>query len=83
MMYLNGPDGAATFLNTYRDHGLLRDEELLSLDAFRRFRWAVQGAYFARRIAERDLTGIADDAGNQRGLTDARENLAELGLDTL
>lgn len=82
VMYLNGSDGAATFLNSYKDHGPLRDEEMLSLDAFRRFRWAVQGAYFARRIAGRDLTGIADDAGNQKGLTDARENLAELGLDT-
>lgn len=82
VMYLNGPDGAATFLNAYKDHGPLRDEEMLSLNAFLPFRWAVQGAYFARRIAERDLTGIGDDTGNQKGLIDARENLAELGLDT-
>jgi len=82
VMYLDGPVSAATFLGTYRTHGPLGDEEMLSLDAFRRFRWAVQGAYFAWRLSVRDLTGIADDAGNEKGLNDARRGLAGLGLDT-
>lgn len=83
VMYLNGPDRAATFLTTYRDHGRLGKDEMLQLDAFRRFRWAVQGAYFARRITEGDLTGIADDdTGNEKGLDDARQALADLGMDT-
>jgi homoserine kinase type II len=82
VMYLGGPEDAATFLDTYRACGPLGGDELLSLDAFRRFRWAVQGAYFAWRLSVRDLTGIADDAGNEKGLNDARESLAELGLET-
>jgi homoserine kinase type II len=82
VMYLGGPEDAATFLDTYRTHGPLGEDEMLFLDAFRRFRWAVQGAYFAWRLSVRDLTGIADDAGNEKGLNDARESLAELGLDT-
>jgi Ser/Thr protein kinase RdoA (MazF antagonist) len=82
VMYLGGPEDAATFLDTYRTQGPLGDDEMQSLDAFRRFRWAVQGAYFAWRLSVRDLTGIADDAGNEKGLNDARESLAELGLDT-
>jgi homoserine kinase type II len=40
-----------------------------------RFRWAVQADYFARRIAVGDLTGIADAAGNEKGLADARRAL--------
>lgn len=83
VMYLGGPDRAAAFLGTYRAHGPLGGEELRGLDAFRRFRWAVQGAYFARRLAARDLTGVADRADNQKGLDDARHGLAALGLDTI
>jgi Ser/Thr protein kinase RdoA (MazF antagonist) len=82
VMYLDGPVRAAAFLDTYREHGPLGDDEMLMLDSFRRFRWAVQGAYFAWRLSIRDLTGLADDAGNEKGLNDARESLAELGLDT-
>jgi homoserine kinase type II len=40
-----------------------------------RFRWAVQADYFARRLVEGDLTGIADAAANERGLEDARRGL--------
>jgi Ser/Thr protein kinase RdoA (MazF antagonist) len=82
VMYLDGPVSAEAFLTTYRKQGPLGDDEMLFLDAFRRFRWAVQGAYFAWRLSVRDLTGIADDAGNEKGLNDARERLAELGLHT-
>jgi hypothetical protein len=55
---------------------------LQHLGAFRRFREAVQGSYFARRLATDDLTGGIDEPGNQKGLNDARRRLAALGLDT-
>ncbi|MEP6526918.1 MAG: hypothetical protein ABJA86_07105 [Nocardioidaceae bacterium] len=38
----------------------------------RRFREAVQADYFARRIVERDLTGLTDMSGNLKGLHDAQ-----------
>ncbi len=80
VMYLGGPEPAAAFLSTYRTSGALTDEEAHHLDAFRRFREAVQGAYFARRLAANDLTGGIDQAENEKGLDDARRRLAALGL---
>lgn len=82
VMYLGGPARAMAFLPTYRTHGPLGTDEMQLLDAFRRFRWVVQAAYFAWRLAVRDLTGLADQAGNEKGLNDARRGLARLGLDT-
>ena len=82
VMYLGGADHATAFLNTYRAHGPLGSEEMQHLDAFRRFRWAVQAAYFAHRLATHDMTGIADQAENDKGLDNARRGLAGLGLDT-
>jgi Ser/Thr protein kinase RdoA (MazF antagonist) len=58
VMYLNGPVNATAFLTTYRELSPLGDEEMGSLDAFRRFRWAVQGAYFDWRLSFADLTGM-------------------------
>jgi Ser/Thr protein kinase RdoA (MazF antagonist) len=81
VMYLGGPLQGSAFLTTYRSQGPLGSDELRWLDAFRRFRFAVQGAYFAWRLAANDLTGIADQADNERGLSDARRGLIELGLD--
>lgn len=82
VMYLGGPDSAATFLTTYRDQGVLPDDEWRHLGAFRRFRWAVQAVYFAKRLAEADLTGVTGQADNEHGLADAKHGLAELGLAT-
>ncbi len=82
VMYLGGPDRATAFLTAYRTHGPLGTVEVQLLDAFRRFRWVVQAVYFAKRLAVRDLTGVADQADNWKGLNDARRGLAELGLDT-
>jgi homoserine kinase type II len=82
VMYLGGPDRASAFLGTYHALGPLVAGEMRWLDAFRRFRWAVQAAYFAARLAVGDLTGIAGQSGNEKGLTDARRGLAGLGLDT-
>lgn len=82
VMYLGGPEPAATFLRVYGDRGPLTRDELSLLDAFRRFRWGVQAAYFAWRTATGDLTGIASDAENRGGLERARRGLAELGVGT-
>jgi homoserine kinase type II len=82
VMYLGGPEDAASFLDTYLSEGPLGADELALLDAFRRFRWAVQAVYFASRLHAHDLTGIADQAANQKGLDDARRCLARLGIDT-
>jgi homoserine kinase type II len=82
VMYLGGTARAAVFLTAYRAHGPLGADELQLIDAFRRFRWAVQAAYFAERLAMRDLTGVADQSDNEKGLDDARRGLAELGVDT-
>jgi homoserine kinase type II len=82
VMYLGGRDQASAFLGAYRAQGPLGSDELQWLDAFRRLRWAVQAAYFAWRLAANDLTGIAGQAENDKGLADARRGLAQLGLDT-
>ncbi len=80
VMYLGGPEPGAAFLRAYREHGVLAEEEWIFLDGFRRFRWAVQAAYFARRLVEVDLTGVTTQAENERGLDDARRGLAGLGV---
>lgn len=82
VMYLGGTEESGAFLSTYQTHGPLAAEELQQLDAFRRFRSVVQGAYFAWRLAAHDLTGGIDQSENLKGLSDARRRLTELGLDT-
>jgi homoserine kinase type II len=80
VMYLGGTRRAAAFLDAYRASGPLAAREMQHLDAFRRFREAVQGTYFAWRLAARDRTGGIDQAENEKGLDDARRRLAALGL---
>ena len=80
-MYLGGSESATAFLSTYETHGPLASDELRLLDAFRRLRWAVQGAYFAWRLAAHDLTGGVEQADNEKGFDNARRALARLGLD--
>lgn len=82
VMYLGGPQQGSAFLSTYRSRGPLGAAEMQYLDAFRRFREAVQGAYFAGRLAANDLTGGIDQAENEKGLDDARRRLGALGFDT-
>ena len=82
VMYLGGPDHAAAFLSEYGSSGPLEPDELQLLDAFRRFRWVVQGAYFAWRLSDGNLIGVAGQADNEKGLHDARRGLGRLGLDT-
>ncbi|MFC8800461.1 phosphotransferase [Promicromonospora sp. NPDC057138] len=78
VMYLGGPQRAGAFLDAYSAASPLDPAELRHLDAFRQFRWAVQAAYFARRLSAHDLTGVSDQSDNQRGLDDARRGLAGL-----
>ena len=82
VMYLGGTEQAAAFLSAYQSNAPFVAEEMQHLDAFRRFRETVQGAYFARRLATGDLTGGIDGAENQQGLSDAQRRLAALGFDT-
>jgi homoserine kinase type II len=73
VMYAGGPGHADRLVAAYLAQGVLAESEVeRGLRALLRFRWAVQADYFARRITERDLTGIADDAENEKGLNDAR-----------
>jgi homoserine kinase type II len=53
---------------------------LQQLEAFLRFRYAVQGVYFAGRVATGNLTGVIDQAENARGLDHARRGLGALGI---
>lgn len=82
VMYLGGLEHATAFLTTYAMEGPLRSDEMQYLDAFRRFREAIQGTYFAWRLAATDLTGGIDQFENEKGLNDARRRLRALGLDT-
>jgi Ser/Thr protein kinase RdoA (MazF antagonist) len=75
-MYVGGPERARRLVDAYAAQGALpRDEIERGLKAMLCFRWGVQADYFARRIATGDLTGIADAAGNEKGLEDARRAL--------
>jgi Ser/Thr protein kinase RdoA (MazF antagonist) len=81
VMYLGGPEHSTSFLSTYETTGPVERDEMRHLDAFRRFREAIQGTYFAWRLATNDLTGGIDQAENEKGLNDARRRLGALGLD--
>lgn len=73
VMYVGGPDNAGPLIEAYLAQSTLtRSEVDRGLLTLLRFRWAVQADYFARRIADHDLTGIADQAENEKGLEDAR-----------
>ena len=77
-MYLGGPGRAAAFLQAYQDADPRSAREIHHLDAFLRFRGAIQAVYFSRRIAEDDAPSPSDE--NRRGLSDARGLLVEWGL---
>jgi homoserine kinase type II len=73
VMYVGGADRAAALIEAYLRSGVLpADEARQGLAPMLRFRFAVQADYFARRIAEADLTGIDGPDDNERGLADAR-----------
>ncbi|GHJ45013.1 hypothetical protein Cs7R123_23550 [Catellatospora sp. TT07R-123] len=76
VMYAGGSDRARELLSAYAATGVVPRAEIeASLDVLLRFRWAVQADWFAARIATGDLTGVADQSDNRRGLHDARDAL--------
>jgi homoserine kinase type II len=76
VMYLGGTGNAGRMLDAYRAAGPLTAAEIADgLPVMLRFRWAVQADYFARRIADNDLTGISGPEENEKGLEDARRAL--------
>jgi Ser/Thr protein kinase RdoA (MazF antagonist) len=79
LMYLGGAEAGRPFLEAYLDLAAdeVRSEAAAQLAAMWRFRGAVQAAYFSRRIAQGDLTGIDDPAENLHGLDHARRMLLE------
>jgi len=62
-------------LAAYARTGPLAGDELANAPAFLAFRWAVQAWYFSLRRERGDLTGLAGDDGNEKGLADARRAL--------
>ena len=77
VMYVGGPARAEGLIAAYLENGPLdRAEVERAVDTMLRYRWAVQAYYFAHRVAHEDLTGIADHAGNEKGLADARAALS-------
>jgi Ser/Thr protein kinase RdoA (MazF antagonist) len=75
-MYLGGLEAAGDMIEAYLASGALsRQEADDGLRPMLRFRWAVQADYFAFRITQNDLTGIAGPADNEKGLEDARRAL--------
>jgi homoserine kinase type II len=82
VMYLGGRTHATAFLDTYAANGPLAEDEMRHLDGFRRFREAIQGTYFAWRLATDDLTGGIDPSENEKGLNDARRRIGLLGVAT-
>ncbi len=79
VMYVGGPQQAACLIEAYLAcETVTRAEVELGLATMLRFRGAVQADYFARRLTTGDLTGIAGNEGNEKGLEDARRWLGSL-----
>ena len=85
VMYVGGLDYANPLIKAYRETGAIPAAKIArgllpALD----YRQAGQAAYFARRVAQHDMTGIDDPAENYEGLNHARawwfERAAALGL---
>jgi Ser/Thr protein kinase RdoA (MazF antagonist) len=76
VMYVGGPDHGGHLVEAYLGRAVVpADEVEHALPVMLRFRWAVQADYFAWRIVNHDLTGIAGPADNEKGLEDARRQL--------
>jgi homoserine kinase type II len=81
VMYAGGEVAAEQLIAGYQSTRALPDSELQAhLHYFRQFRGAVQAVYFSKRLHENDLTGIADDEENAKGLRDARWMLRDAGV---
>jgi Ser/Thr protein kinase RdoA (MazF antagonist) len=62
-------------LAAYTRTAPLMSGEIAGATQFLAFRWAVQACYFSNRLRRGDLTGLASDADNDKGLADARRAL--------
>ncbi|MCW3816457.1 phosphotransferase [Micromonospora sp. DR5-3] len=79
VMYVGGPQQADCLVEAYLAGGSVsRAEVEHGLPTLLRLRWAVQADYFARRLTIGDLTGIASNEENEKGLADARRWLGVL-----
>ncbi|MDT0345059.1 phosphotransferase enzyme family protein [Streptomyces litchfieldiae] len=68
-----GPDRARPLLRAYLDQGVLSAEEVeRALRPMLDFRYSINALYYAGRILRGDLTGVADPAGNEERLAEAR-----------
>jgi homoserine kinase type II len=65
----------ASVVASYARTAPISTNELGATDVFLAFRWAVQAWYFSDRLHRRDLTGLPDSTGNDKGLSDARRAL--------
>jgi Ser/Thr protein kinase RdoA (MazF antagonist) len=73
VMYVGGPDHGGHLVEAYLRRKVVTAAEVeRALAVMLGFRWAVQADYFAWRIVNHDLTGIAGPADNEKGLEDAR-----------
>jgi len=76
VVYAGGVERAQGLVGAYLDEGALSAAEAeRTLDAMVGWRWASQAWYFAWRIAEGNLTGIADPSENEKGLADAKAHI--------
>jgi uridine kinase len=62
----------ARVLAAYARTAPIGSDEIALAEPFLALRWTVQAWYFSSRIHRRDLTGLAGDADNEKGLSDAR-----------
>ncbi|MFL5770084.1 MAG: phosphotransferase [Chloroflexota bacterium] len=62
-------------LDGYARTSPITSGELATAPVLLAFRWAVQASYFSDRIHRGDLTGLAGDEDNVKGLADARRAL--------
>ena len=64
-------------LAAYARTAPIGSDEIALAAPFLALRWAVQAWYFSSRLHRGDLTGLAGDADNDKGLADARRALLE------
>ena len=82
VMYAGGRSSAGPLLAAYAAANVVPADELRQhLPALERVRAIVQATYFSHRVHEGDLTGIASEDDNIRGLDDARRMLRGLGVE--
>ncbi|MGP3966150.1 phosphotransferase enzyme family protein [Streptomyces sp. 6N223] len=73
VMDAGGPHRARPLIRAYTDRDALSPEETdRALDALLDYRYAINALYYAGRILHGDVTGVADQSGNEERLERAR-----------